>query len=33
VAANIIIAAAIIILALAGAALQDRKKQVLQPAT
>jgi uncharacterized membrane protein len=33
VAANIIVAAAIIILALVGAALQDRKKEALQPAT
>lgn len=31
VAANIIVAAAIIILALVGAALQDRKKEALQP--
>ena len=33
VAANIIVAAAIIILALVGAALQDRKKEALQPDT
>jgi uncharacterized membrane protein len=33
VAANIIVAAAIIILALVGAALQDHKKQALQPDT
>ena len=33
VAANIIVAAAIIILALIGAALQDRKKEALQPET
>ncbi|MBO0739012.1 MAG: MFS transporter [Alphaproteobacteria bacterium] len=33
VAANIIVAAAIIILALVGAALQDRKKKALQPDT
>jgi hypothetical protein len=33
VAANIIVAAAIIILALVGAALQDRKKEALQPHT
>jgi uncharacterized membrane protein len=33
VAANIIVAAAIIILALVGAALQDRKKEALQPNT
>jgi uncharacterized membrane protein len=33
VAANIIVAAAIIILALAGAALQDGKKEALQPDT
>lgn len=32
-AANIIVAAAIIILALVGAALQDRKKEALQPDT
>jgi uncharacterized membrane protein len=32
-AANIVLAAAIIILALVGAALQDRKKQALQPDT
>jgi uncharacterized membrane protein len=33
VAANIIVATAIIILALIGAALQDRKKEALQPDT
>ena len=33
VAANIIVAAAIIILALVRAALQDRKKEALQPDT
>lgn len=32
VASNIVLAGAIIVLALAGAALQDRKKQALQPA-
>jgi uncharacterized membrane protein len=32
-AANIVVAAAMIVLALAGAALQDRKKAVLQPDT
>ena len=32
VAANIIVAVAIILLALVGAALQDRKKEILQPA-
>lgn len=31
-ASNIVVAAAIIVLALAGAALQDRKKEALQPA-
>ena len=33
VAANVVIAGAIIVLALVGAALQDRKKERLQPAT
>ncbi len=31
VAANIVVAGAVIVLAMAGAALQDRKKEILQP--